>query len=87
MYKSLFHDHLGNIYVQTDGVSVWFVLGPIFSNFCMSDLKNRIFNSIRKPSIYLRYFEGILILANCINEINILQDTSPKIPFLTSLMN
>ena len=30
-----FHDHLGNIYVQTDGVSMGSVLGPIFSNFYM----------------------------------------------------
>ena len=44
-------------------------LGPIFY---MSDLNNKIFNSIRKPSIYLRYVGDILV--NGINEINILQD-------------
>ena len=70
-----FYDHLGNIYVQTDGVSMGSVLGPIFSNFYMSDLENRIFNSIKKPSIYLRYVDDILILTNNINKINILQDT------------
>ena len=52
----------------------------------MSDLENKIFNSIKKPSIYLRYID-ILILANDINEINILQDTFPKNQFLTLLMN
>ena len=57
------------------GVSVESVLGPIFSNFYMSDLENKIFNNIRKPSIYLRYVHDILILANDINVINILQDT------------
>ena len=41
----------------------------------MSDLENRIFNSIKKPPIYLRYVDDILILTNNINEINILQDT------------
>ena len=51
------------------------VLGPIFSDFYMSDLENRIFNSIKKPPIYLRYVDDILILTNNINEINILQDT------------
>ena len=56
------------------------VLGSIFSNFYMSDLKDKIFNSIRKPPIYLRYVDDILILANNINEINI-QDTFPKIQF------
>ena len=54
------------------------VLGPIFSNFYMSDLGNRIFNSIKKPLIYLRYVDDILILTNNINEINILQDTFQK---------
>ena len=51
------------------------VLGPIFSNFYMSDLENRIFNSTKKPPIYLRYVDDILILTNNINKINILQDT------------
>ena len=73
-----FHDHLGNIYVQTNGVSMGSILGPIFSNFYMSDLENRIFNSIKKPPIYLRYIDDILILANNINEINILQDPFQK---------
>ena len=44
----------------------------------MPDLKNKIFNSIKKPLIYLRYVDDILILANDTNEINILQDTSPQ---------
>ena len=48
-----FYDHLGNIYVQTDGVSMGSVLGPIFSNFYMSDLENRIFNSIKKTLQYI----------------------------------
>ena len=51
------------------------ILGPIFSNFYKSNLENKIFNSIKKPSIYLRYVDDILILSNNINEISILQDT------------
>ena len=39
---------------------------------------NRIFHSIKKPPMYLRYVDDILILANNINEINILQDTFQK---------
>ena len=54
------------------------VLGPIFSNFYMSYPENRIFNSIKKPPIYLRYVDDILILTNNINKINILQDTFQK---------
>ena len=68
-------DHLGDIYIQTDGISMGSVLHPIFSNFYMSDLENKIFNCIRKPSIYLRYADDILILANVSNEINIIQVT------------
>ena len=58
------------------------VLDPIFSNFYMSDLKNKIFTYIRKPPIYLRYVDDTLIRANDINEINILQDTFLKNSFL-----
>ena len=57
-----FYDHLGNIYVQTDGVSMGSVLGPIFSNFYMSDLENRIFNGTKKPPIYLRYVDVFLLI-------------------------
>ena len=53
----------------------------------MSDLENEIFNSIKNPSIYLRYLDDILILVNDINEINIQPDTFPKIQFLILLMN
>ena len=44
----------------------------------MSDLENKIFNCIKKPSIYLRYVDKTLILVNNTNEINILQDTFQK---------
>ena len=54
------------------------VLGLIFSNFYKSNLKNRIFNRIKNPPISLRYVDDILILANNINEINILQATFQK---------
>ena len=54
------------------------VSGSIFSNFYISDLENRIFNSIKKPPTYLKYVDDIFILTNNINEINILQDTFQK---------
>ena len=47
----------------------------------MSDIENKLFDSIGKLPIYLRYVDDILILANNINEINILQDTFPKTIF------
>ena len=42
--KVPFYDHLGNIYTPKDGISMGSVLGPIFSNFYMSDLQNRMLN-------------------------------------------
>ena len=44
----------------------------------MSDLEKKIFNNIKKPSIYLRYVDNIPILTNYTTEINILQDTYQK---------
>ena len=52
------------------------------SNFSASDLKNKIFDKIKKPSIYLRYVDDILILTYDTNEINILQDIFHKIHVL-----
>ena len=78
------------------------VLGPIFSNFYMSALENKVFNTINKPNIYLRYADGILVLTNNTDEINIIQKTfqndsflnftqeiniNNKIPFLGVLKN
>ena len=81
-----FHDHLGNIYIEIDSVSMGSLLGPIFSDFYMSYLYNKIFNNIKKRSIYLRYVD-IFIRSNDINEISILPDAFQKIKFLTLLMN
>ena len=51
------------------------VLGPIFTNFYMSALENKVFNNINKPDIYLRYADVILFLTNSTDEINIIQET------------
>ena len=67
-----------NIYIQTDEVSMGSHLGPIFSNFYMSDLENRIFNRTRKFPLYVSYVDDLLILNEDINEMNILQDTIKK---------
>ena len=77
------------------------VLGSIFSNFYMSALENKVFNTINKPSIYLRYADDILLLTNSTGEINTIQETfqnnsvlnftqeiniNNKIPFLGVLL-
>ena len=50
-------------------------MGPIFSNFYMSTYENKVFNTINKPYIYLRYADDILHLTNCTDEINTIQET------------
>ena len=77
-------------------------LGPIFNNFYMSDLENKVFNTINKPNIYSRYVDDILLLTNSTDEINTIQETfqnnsvlnftqeinlNNKIPFLGVLID
>ena len=40
----------------------------------MSDLENKIFNTINKANIYLRYADDIFLLTNSTDEINIIQE-------------
>ena len=51
------------------------VLRPIFSNFYLSALENKVFDTINKTNIYWRYADDILLLTNSIDEINIIQET------------
>ena len=55
-----FYNSHGNIFIQKDRIAMGSVLGPIFCNFCMSALENKVFNTINKPNIYLRYADDIL---------------------------
>ena len=61
--------------------------GPIFSNFYMSDFEHKVFDKIKKLSIYLRSVDDILILDNDINEIYIVQDIFQKIQSLILPLN
>ena len=70
-----FYDPYGNIYIQQDGIAIGSVLGPIFSNFYMSALENKIFNTINKPNIYLRYADDVLLFTKSTYEINTIQET------------
>ena len=63
-----FYDPHGNIFIQKDRIAMGSVLVPIFSNFYMSALENKVFNTINKPNIYLRHANDIL-LNNNIDEI------------------
>ena len=50
----------------------------------MSDLENKVFNTISKPNIHLRYVDDILLLTNSTDEINIIQETFQNNSFLNS---
>ena len=91
-----FYDH------PKDGIAMVSVLGPIFDNFYMSALENKVFNTINKPNIYLRYADNILLLTNSTDEINTIQEIfqnnsvlnftqeiniNNKIPFLVVLID
>ena len=69
------YDPRGNRFIQKDGIAMGSVLGPIFSNFSLSALENKVFNTINKPNIYLRYVHEILLLTNNTDEINTKQET------------
>ena len=66
-----FYNPHENIYNQKDGIAVVSVLGPIFSSFYMINLENKVFNTINKPNIYLRYADDIL-LPNSTDEIYVI---------------
>lgn len=72
------YDHNGNIYTQTNGVSMGNPLGPCFANYYMSHVENTIFIQVHKPKIYVRYVDDIFILANNIKEIDTLMTTFEK---------
>ena len=54
----------GNIFIQTDGVSMGSPLGPLFANFYMCHLENNVLNALNtenKPNIYCRYVDDIFL--------------------------
>ena len=57
------------------------VLDPMFRNLYISDLENKIFNSIKNPSIYLRYLDDVFSPKDS-TEINLQQDTFLQNPVL-----
>ena len=82
-----FYDHKDNIYIQIDGVSMGSALGPLFANFYMGHLEDKIFQLIDKPSIYLRYVDDILVLTEKVSDIENLKQVLHSNSVLSSLMN
>ena len=68
-----FYNPHRNIFIQKDGIMMGSVLGPIFSNFYMLALENKVFDTTYKLNIYLKYADNIL-LTNSTDEINIIQE-------------
>ena len=55
----------GKLYLQTDGVSMGCPLGPIFAEYYMCTLENRILSDNNcKPGIYARYVDDIFIVSD-----------------------
>ena len=52
----------GDLYIQTDGVSMGSPLGPTLADFYMSHLENELMsqNKISNPTFYLRYVDDII---------------------------
>ena len=68
----------GNIYLQTDGVSMGSPLGPLFANFYMCHIENNILSqypSEFKPSIYCRYVDDIFVQIKNLAHMKNLQST------------
>ena len=61
--------------IQKDDIVKGSVLGSIFSYVYMSALENKVFNTIIKPNICLRYADNIPLPTNSTDEINIIQQT------------
>ena len=54
-------------------------LGPTISNFYMSHIRNKIFETIiTKPKIYVRYVDVIFIVTHSYDEISKLKQTLEK---------
>ena len=55
----------------------------------MSALENKVFNTINKPNIYLKYADDILLLPNSTDEINTVQETfqNNSVPNFTQEIN
>ncbi|XP_076068425.1 uncharacterized protein LOC143040868 [Oratosquilla oratoria] len=59
----------GQLYKQIDGVAMGSPLGVLFANFFMGMAEREVFSTTRKPPIYTRYVDNILVLNGKQNEL------------------
>ena len=73
--KSPFKNPNGELYVQTDGVSMGSPLAPTLANFYMCNLENKAFTELTiKPKIYCRYVDDCFIVIDNIKELHSLKN-------------
>lgn len=69
----------GDLYLQTDGVSMGSPLGPLFANFYMANLENKVLEKAsNKPLVYARYVDDIFIVADNIATLDNLKTDMEK---------
>ena len=77
--KVPFYDPLGNIYIQIDGISMGSPIAPTISEFYMSHIENKIFETNKtKAKIYIRCVDDVFVAVYSYDKINKLK------PFLVS---
>ena len=52
------------MFMQTDGVAMGSPLGPILANIFVGYNEERLFRTIKKPLIYVRYVDDTFVLFN-----------------------
>jgi predicted GIY-YIG superfamily endonuclease len=68
----------GDIYLQTDGVSMGSPLGPLMANFYMASIENSVMDDMadnEKPLVYCRYVDDIFLI---VNNIKVLENLKSK---------
>lgn len=63
------HDHLKNLYSQTDGVAISNTLASIFPNIYMANIENQIVHKIHKSIPHSIYIDDIFIKTKYVNDL------------------
>ena len=65
------------MYVQRDGIAMGSPLGPLFANFYMGSIEEKVFaeNPQLKPALYSRYVDDIFLDIPSENDVQKLVDT------------
>jgi PHD/YefM family antitoxin component YafN of YafNO toxin-antitoxin module len=66
----------GEMYVQIDGVAMGSPLGPLFANFYLGSIEEKVFQQHKdlKPSLYCRYVDDIFLTVSDHNQLDTLKN-------------